>query len=72
MRGTADAGVTTYPSRQAIGMKIYDDLIVSVDGYSSGGSPLIGAEAIKREMDGAHKAAAALALFSQDDVITIE
>jgi hypothetical protein len=72
VRGTADAGVTTYPSRQAIGMKIYDDLIVSVDGYSSGGSPLIGAEAIKREMDGAHKAAAALAIFDRDEEIVVE
>ena len=70
--GTADAGVTTYPSRQAIAMKIYDDLIESVDGYSVDGKPLTGVEAIKREMDGAHKAAAALALFDSGEEITIE
>jgi hypothetical protein len=70
--GTSEAGVTTYPARQAIAMKIYDDLIDSVDGYSAGGVPLSGMEEIQREMDGAHKAAAALALFSQDDEITIE
>ena len=70
VRGTADAGVTTYPSRQAIAMKIYDDLIESVEGYSV--EPLSGAEQIKREMDGAHKAAAALALFDADDEITVE
>jgi hypothetical protein len=69
--GTADAGITTYPARQAIAMKIYDDLIESVDGYSVGGAPLTCVDAIKREMDGAHKAAAALALFNQDDEITI-
>jgi len=70
--GSADDGVTSYPARQAIAMKIYDDLIDSVDGYSVGGAELSGAAEIKREMDGAHKAAAALALFSQDDEITIE
>jgi hypothetical protein len=70
--GTADAGVTIYPSRQAIAMKIYDDLIESVEGYSVGGQPLTGVEAIKREMDGAHKAAAALALFDSGEEITIE
>lgn len=70
--GTAESGVTSYPARQAIAMKIYDDLIESVDGYSVGGTPLTDLEEIKREMDGAHKAAAALALFSQDEEITIE
>jgi hypothetical protein len=70
--GTAEAGVTSYPSRQGVAMKIYDDLIESVDGYSVGGVPLTGVEAIRREMDGAHKAAAALALFEQGDEITIE
>jgi hypothetical protein len=64
--------VTSYPSRQGVAMKIYDDLIESVDGYSVGGVPLTGVEAIRREMDGAHKAAAALALFEQGDEITIE
>jgi hypothetical protein len=70
--GTAQNGVTTYPPRQAIAMKVYDDLIESVDGYSVGGIALSGAGAIKCEMDGAHKAAAALALFDADDEITIE
>ena len=67
-----DAAVTTYPSRQAIAMKIYDDLIESVDGYSVGGLALTSVEEIRREMDGAHKAAAALALVEQGDEIVIE
>lgn len=70
--GSAENGVTTYPARQAIAMRIYDDLIESVDGYSVGGVALSGTENIKREMDGSHKSAAALALFSSDDEITIE
>jgi hypothetical protein len=53
-------------------MSIYDDLIESVDGYSVGGKPLEGAEAIKREMDGGHKAAAALELFVGGAEVTIE
>jgi len=61
--GTAEAGVTTYPARQAIAMKIYDELIESVDGYAVDGHALTGVENITREMDGAHKAEAALALF---------
>ncbi len=69
---TADGGVTTYPSRQAIAMKIYDDLIESVEGYLVDGTALASVEEIRREMDGAHKAAAALELFEQGDEITIE
>jgi len=70
--GTAGDGITIYPARQAIAMKIYDDLIESVDGYSIDGKPLEGAEAIKREMDGAHKAAAALDIFLGNDDVTIQ
>jgi hypothetical protein len=70
--GTAENGISVYPSRQAIAMKIYDDLIESVDGYSIGGQPLEGIEAIKREMDGAHKAAAALALFAGAEEVAIQ
>jgi hypothetical protein len=49
---------------------LYDDLIVSVDGYSSGGCELgSDREAIKREMDTYHKVAAVENLFvtSSDD-----
>lgn len=69
--GSAENGVTSYPARQTIAMKIYDDLIESVDGYSVSGLP-INPDQIKGWMDGAHKAAAALALFSQDEAIAIE
>jgi hypothetical protein len=69
--GTADRGVTTYPNRQLIAMKMYDELIDSVDGYSVHGEPLADAESIQREMDGAHKASAALALFEGGDSVAI-
>lgn len=62
--GDAENGATIHPSRMAIAMKLYDDLIDSVEGYSVAGVPLADADAIKREMDGAHKAEAALALFA--------
>ena len=70
--GTADNGVTVYPSRQAIAKDLRRHLIESVEGYSVAGVALAGVEPIKHEMDGAHKAAAALALFVQDDEITIQ
>jgi hypothetical protein len=71
-RGTAMDGITVRPSQHAVAMRIYDDLIESVDGYSIDGKPLEGAEAIRREMDGAHKAAAALELFLGGEDVTIE
>ena len=72
VRGTAKDGETSYPSRQAIALQFYDDLIQSVDGYSVNGQPLTGVEAIRREMDGAHKAAAALQLFDGDEEVLVE
>jgi hypothetical protein len=71
--GNAENGITSYPARQGIAMKIYDDLIESVDGYSVKGLPLSETfDEVKEWMDGAHKAAAVLALFSQDEQITVE
>lgn len=68
VRGDAKDGVSIFPSSQAIAMKMYDDLIESVEGYSVRGAPLVDVEAIKEEMDGAHKAAAALELFMGGEV----
>jgi hypothetical protein len=71
-RGTGTDGITTRPAQQAVAMRLYDELIESVEGYQVNGKPLEGADAIKREMDGAHKAAAALELFLGGDDVTIE
>lgn len=70
--GTQENGVSTYPARQAIAMKIYDDLIESVDGYAVHGAPLADIGTIKSEMDGAHKAEAALSLFIPGDSVVPE
>jgi hypothetical protein len=72
VEGTAENGITTYPARQLVAMRIYDELIEEVDGYSVDGKPLVGIENIQREMDGAHKAEAALALFSQGDAVRVQ
>jgi hypothetical protein len=72
VRGTSQDGVSSYPSKQAIAMKIYDDLIDSVDGYSVAGVALVGVEQIKKEMDGAHKSAAALHLFMGESDVEVE
>jgi len=72
VRGTGDNGVSIYPSRHAIALKMYDDLIESADGYSIHGEPLTGKEAIVREMDGAHKATAALRLFEGEGDVEVE
>lgn len=71
VEGTSSEGVTIYPSRHLVAMKIYDELIDSVEGYSVGGIALDGIEQIQAEMDGAHKAEAALALFSQGDAVSV-
>ncbi|MHB1673772.1 MAG: hypothetical protein ACYCSP_05925 [Acidobacteriaceae bacterium] len=70
--GTQENGVTTYPARQAIAMKIYDELIESVEGYAVNGMALADVETIKSEMDGAHKAEAALSLFIPGDSVVPE
>lgn len=46
---------------------LYDELIISVDGYSVGGTALADAAAVKREMDTFHKVAAIRLLFAAPD-----
>lgn len=70
--GTSESGLTIYPVRSAVAMALYDDLIESVDGYQVAGRPITEAEDCKKWIDGAHKAAAALALFDQSETVTLE
>jgi hypothetical protein len=72
VEGDSENGATVYPARQLVAMKIYDELIDQVEGYSVDGKPLGGADQIAREMDGAHKAEAALALFTQGDPVRVQ
>jgi len=68
VRGTSKDGLTTFPSRQLAAMRIYDELIVSVEGYGLTAGMLTGVEAIRREMDGLHKAEAAMQLLGGSEV----
>jgi hypothetical protein len=43
--------------------KLYDELIVSVDGYTVSGRPLSGRDEIAHEMDAFHKVIAAREIF---------
>jgi len=64
------AGKTIRMVRQRVLLKLYDELIVSVDGYGVGAAqgselkPLSSREEIVREMDAGHKAVAVSQLFS--------
>jgi hypothetical protein len=61
------SGKTISTSRQDLLADLYDELIVSVEGYAFAGKPLEGTEQIRREMDTFHKAAAVNLLFSSPE-----
>jgi hypothetical protein len=61
--GGRHGGTTEYAKPYNVLAELYDELIVSVDGYSIKGQPLEGAEAIRREMDTYHKVEAVQQLF---------
>jgi hypothetical protein len=62
--GGSRTGKTIWPGVQPLLASLYDDLIVSVDGYSFNGVPLSEQrEAIKLQMDTFHKVAAVESLF---------
>lgn len=64
--GTAQKGVTVYPSRLAVALGLYDDLIAEVDGYKFADVQLANdVKLIAEKMDGMHKARAVLALFDR-------
>lgn len=57
-------GRTIHPVRQKFLVKLYDELVQSVEGYSFRGEPLTDRETVIREMDLFHKVAAVADLFS--------
>jgi hypothetical protein len=65
VQGTAQDGVTVYPSRLAVALGLYDELIVETEGYSWMGAPL-GENQARESMDGMHRARAVLELFERD------
>jgi hypothetical protein len=62
--GGSRTGRTISPGRQGLLAKLYDELIVSVDGYCVNGIALTGVEAIRAQMDTCHKVSAAEHLFA--------
>jgi hypothetical protein len=62
--GGSRKGTTVYNGAQKTLAALYDELIVSVAGYTVNGAPLEGREAIAREMDAYHKVAAVAKLFT--------
>jgi hypothetical protein len=61
--GGSRSGITMLPSSHLVLVKLYDDLILSVEGYGVAGRPLDSREQIAREMDSLHKAHAVGQLF---------
>ena len=61
--GGSRTGTTLYPGSQTLLAKLYDELVISVDGYVNGGRPLNGRAEIAQEMDMHHKVSAAMQLF---------
>ncbi|MFC6645446.1 hypothetical protein ACFQBQ_07575 [Granulicella cerasi] len=65
--GGGRSGVTQYCGVQPLVVELYDELVISVDGYAFDGQPLTHPEAIKAEMDDMHKYMAAIQLFRVED-----
>ena len=61
--GGSRSGRTIYPGANALLAKLYDELVISVDGYTVNRQPLTSREQIIREMDTHHKVTAAEQIF---------
>ncbi len=70
--GGSRTGKTVYQGSQPLLAKLYDELVISVDGYSVNGVPLTDdRNAIRREMDMLHKVIAAQELFQPQDTSSL-
>jgi len=65
-------GRTIYPGSQDVLVELYDELIMSVDGYSWKGLPVSGVPQIRDTMDGWHKFTVAQALFNPSNTVSTE
>ncbi len=70
--GGSRNGTTLIPSGHPVLVRLYDELIESVEGYSAGGRALAGRDQIAREMDAFHKAAVVARLFQTSSGIDEE
>lgn len=62
--GGSRAGTTVYPGVQPLLAKLYDELVVSVEGYVADEAPLADAAAIVKSMDMHHKVVVAQQIFA--------
>ncbi len=70
--GGSRKGTTAIPSGHPVLVKLYDELIETVEGYSVDGRAAAGKEQLAREMDAFHKAAVAARLFQTSSEIDEE
>jgi hypothetical protein len=61
--GGSRQGETQYPGAQGVLAALYDELVLSVEGYTVNGVALESVEAIRREMDEHHKVVVAQQIF---------
>jgi hypothetical protein len=64
------AGTTQRLGAQKLMAELYDEMIISVDGYCLNGTPLEGRDNIAREMDTHHKVTAARQIFEPLNEVT--
>jgi hypothetical protein len=70
--GGSRNGTTVIPSGHPVLVKLYDELVESVEGYSINGRALSGKDQAVREMDAFHKAAVVARLFQTSSGIDEE
>ena len=66
--GGSRKGTTVYHGAQRALAALYDELIVSVEGYSVGDAPLVGREMIALHMDTFHQVASVVRLFAPQEI----
>lgn len=69
--GGSRSGKTIYQGAQPLLAKLYDELVISVEGYCIDGTPLTTKDQIVREMDMLHKVMAAQELFQPQSTATL-
>ena len=66
--GGSRKGTTVYHGAQRALAALYDELIVSVEGYAVGDTPIAGREMIASHMDTFHKVASVVRLFAPQEI----
>ncbi len=70
--GGSRSGKTIYAGAQRVLCELYDELVVSVEGYAWNGSPLSGVQQIRDSMDMHHKFTAAQELLNPASGVSAE